>query len=73
MISDLPDVLTTNEAAREMRTSRKTVRRMVKRGELQGFRVGRQIRIFTASLPQMQAQPARLRSGRAASDRRVAA
>lgn len=41
----LSDLLTTQEAAEVMRVHEKTVRRMILRGELRAYRVGRHYRI----------------------------
>lgn len=46
----LPDVLTTEQAASALQVDRKTVRSMVRRGELRGVRCGRLIRIPKAAL-----------------------
>lgn len=48
--ADLPDVLTTEQAASALQVDRKTVRSMVRRGELRGVRCGRLIRIPKAAL-----------------------
>ncbi len=47
---DLPDVLTTEQAASALQVDCKTVRSMVRRGELRGVRCGRLIRIPKAAL-----------------------
>ena len=48
--ADLPDVLTTEQAASALQVDCKTVRSMVRRGELRGVRCGRLIRIPKAAL-----------------------
>lgn len=48
--ADLPDVLTTEQAAAALQVDCKTVRSMVRRGELRGVRCGRLIRIPKAAL-----------------------
>jgi excisionase family DNA binding protein len=46
----LPDVLTTEQAAAALQVDCKTVRSMVRRGELRGVRCGRLIRIPKSAL-----------------------
>jgi excisionase family DNA binding protein len=48
--ADLPDVLTTEQAASALQVDRKTIRSMVRRGELRGVRCGRLIRVPKAAL-----------------------
>lgn len=51
--ADLPDVLTTEQAASALQVDCKTVRSMVRRGELRGVRCGRLIRIPKAALVEL--------------------
>ena len=51
--ADLPDVLTTEQAAAALQVDCKTVRSMVRRGELRGVRCGRLIRIPKAALVEL--------------------
>ena len=46
----MPDYLTIPEVAERLRVSDKTVRRLLKRGELRGLKVGAQWRISTSDL-----------------------
>lgn len=46
----LPDVLTTEQAAAALQVDQKTVRAMIRRGELRGIRCGRLIRVPKAAL-----------------------
>ena len=46
----MPDYLTIPEVAERLRVSAKTVRRLLKRGELRGLKVGSQWRIAVADL-----------------------
>lgn len=50
MFAGLPDVLTTAEAAVALQVDPKTVRAMIRRGELRGIRCGRLIRVPKAAL-----------------------
>jgi excisionase family DNA binding protein len=50
MFAGLPDVLTTAEAAAALQVDPKTVRAMIRRGELRGIRCGRLIRVPKAAL-----------------------
>lgn len=49
-----PDLLKTDEAAKLLRCSVRTIYRMLHRGELQGFRVGAEIRIPVAALAELR-------------------
>lgn len=51
--ADLPDVLTTEQAASALQVDCKTVRSMVRCGELRGVRCGRLIRIPKAALVEL--------------------
>jgi excisionase family DNA binding protein len=48
--ADLPDVLTTAQAAAALQVDPKTVRSMVRRGELRAVRCGRLLRVPKAAL-----------------------
>lgn len=50
MFAGMPDVLTTAEAAAALQVDPKTVRAMIRRGELRGIRCGRLIRVPKAAL-----------------------
>ena len=50
MFAGLPDVLTTAEAAAALQVDPKTVRAMIRSGELRGIRCGRLIRVPKAAL-----------------------
>lgn len=47
---DLPDILTTAQAAAALQVDPKTVRAMVRRGELRAVRCGRLLRVPKAAL-----------------------
>lgn len=49
----LPDVLTTDQAAAALQLDPKTVRAMIRRGELRGVRCGRLIRVPKAALVEL--------------------
>lgn len=49
----LPDVLTTDQAAAALQVDVKTVRAMIRRGELRGVRCGRLIRVPKAALVEL--------------------
>lgn len=51
--SDLPDVLTTAQAAAALQVDVKTVRSMIRRGELRAVRCGRLIRVPKAALVEL--------------------
>ena len=51
--ASLPDVLTTEQAADALQVDAKTVRAMVKRGELRGIRCGRLLRVPKAALVEL--------------------
>jgi excisionase family DNA binding protein len=72
---DLPPVLTVNEAAQLLRTSRMTIKRLIDSGELDGIKVGAQLRVLSSSLPALRIQPtpATPRHGADRSDRRPVA
>jgi excisionase family DNA binding protein len=50
MTKQPPAVLTVNEVAAYLRIHHSTVYRLVKRGELPGFRVGEDWRFYTAAI-----------------------
>ena len=45
------EVLTVKEAAKLLKVSQEAVRKLVKRGDLDGFRIDRRFRVFLDSLP----------------------
>lgn len=49
----LPDVLTTDQAAAALQVDPKTLRAMIRRGELRGVRCGRLIRVPKAALVEL--------------------
>lgn len=51
--ADLPDVLTTAQAAAALQVDAKTVRAMVRRGELRAVRCGRLIRVPKSALVEL--------------------
>ena len=51
--ADLPDVLTTAQAAAALQVDAKTVRAMVRRGELRAVRCGRLLRVPKAALVEL--------------------
>ena len=51
------DLLTRNEAAKLLRIDPKTVLKMLERGDLQGFSVGRITRVKTASVEKLLGYP----------------
>lgn len=50
MFGSLPDVLTTAEAAAALRVDPKTLRTMIRRGELRAVRCGRLLRVPKSAL-----------------------
>ncbi len=48
--SDLPLVLTSDQAARVLQVKRRTITNMLDRGDLHGFRIGKEWRISRAEL-----------------------
>jgi excisionase family DNA binding protein len=48
--ADLPDVMTTAQAAQALQVDSKTVRAMIRRGELRAVRCGRLIRVPKTAL-----------------------
>lgn len=50
---EFPEVLTPDEVARVLRVQPITVRRMLRRGELRGWRVGAVLRVDAASVRQL--------------------
>lgn len=51
--ADLPDVLTTDQAAAALQVDPKTIRSMVRRGELRAVRCGRLLRVPKAALVEL--------------------